>query len=228
MMKRETIIVAMMMLIGSSLTQAAERVTLIVPLTQITSVFAFATSIPTELGFFKEEGLEVEASPSPGAVAGIQLVVGEKATAALSNPGGPLIAIQKGSPIKFYYAAQRGDIFGIGLLEGSGINSLSDLKGKSIGVMSFASGGTIYARGLLAEAGLSENDYSLVEIGLGARAASAIQSNQVQALSLFEEAYAQLEQGGIRISKIVRDPRAAEYISGCLVVRNEDLARRPD
>jgi NitT/TauT family transport system substrate-binding protein len=94
--------------------------------------------------------------------------------------------------------------------------------------MSFASGGTIYARGLLAEAGLSENDYSLVEIGLGARAASAIQSNQVQALSLFEEAYAQLQQGGIRLSKIVRDPRAAQYISGCIVVRNEDLDRRPD
>ena len=228
MMKQMVTLLAVLVLIGNSLAQAAERVTLIIPLPQITSVFAFATSIPIELGFFKEEGLEVEASPSPGAVAGIQMVVGEKVTAALSNPGGPLIAVQKGSPIKFYYAAQRGDIFGIGLLEGSGINALSDLKGKSIGVMSFASGGTIYARGLLAEAGLSENDYSLVEIGLGARAASAIQSNQVQALFLFEEAYAQLQQRGIRLSKIVRDPRAAQYISGCIVVRNEDLDRRPD
>ena len=228
MMKQMVTILAALGVVGTSLAQAAEKVTLIVPLPQITSVFAFATSIPIELGFFKEEGLEVEASPSPGAVAAIQLVVGDKATAALSNPGGPLIAIQKGSPIKFYYAAQRGDIFGIGLLEGRGINALSDLKGKSIGVMSYASGGTIYARGLLAEAGLSENDYSLVEIGLGARAASAIQSNQVQALSMFEEAYAQLQQGGVRISTIIRDPRAAQYISGCLVVRNEDLDRRPD
>jgi NitT/TauT family transport system substrate-binding protein len=207
---------------------AVEKITLIVPLPQLTSVFAFATSIPIELGFYKQEGIEVEALPSPGAVAAIQLVVGGRATAAMSNPGGPFVAIQKGSAIKFYYSAQRGDIFGIGLPEGSGLNTLADLKGKSIGVMSFASGGTIYARGLLAQAGLTEKDYSLVEIGLGGRAAAALQNGDVQAVSLFEEAYAQLEQAGIRMSKIIRDPRAAEYISGCIVVRNEDLERRRD
>jgi NitT/TauT family transport system substrate-binding protein len=214
------------LLFGHSSGRAVEKITLIVPLPQLTSVFAFASSIPTELGFFKEEGIEVEALPSPGAVAGIQMVVGGQATAAMSNPGGPMIAVQKGSPIKFYYSAQRGDIFGIGLPEGSGLNSLADLKGKNVGVMSFASGGTIYARGLLSEAGLSEKDYSLVEIGLGGRAAAAIKSGQVQALSLFEEAYSQLQQGGIRMSKIIRDPRAAQYISGCIVVLSEDLDRR--
>jgi TRAP-type uncharacterized transport system substrate-binding protein len=50
--------------------------------------------------------------------------------------------------------------------------TLSDLKGKTIGVTSFASGGTIYAKGLLSQAGLTERDYTLAEIGVGARAAS--------------------------------------------------------
>jgi NitT/TauT family transport system substrate-binding protein len=217
-----------LLLFGHCSGQATEKITLIVPLPQLTSVFAFASSIPSELGFYKEEGLEVEALPSPGAVAGIQLVIGGRATAAMSNPGGPMIAVQKGSPIKFYYSAQQGDIFGIGPPEGSGLNTLADLKGKSIGVMSFASGGTIYARGLLSQAGLTDKDYSLVEIGVGGRAAAAIQSGQVQALSLFEEAYAQLQQGGVRMSKIIRDPRASEYISGCIVVLSEDLERRKD
>jgi ABC-type nitrate/sulfonate/bicarbonate transport system substrate-binding protein len=99
---RMTVFAALAMLLFGSLPgQAVEKVTLIVPLPQITSVFAFATSIPTELGFFKQEGLDVEALPSPGAVAGIQLVVGGRVTAAMSNPGGPMIAVQKGSPISF-------------------------------------------------------------------------------------------------------------------------------
>ena len=136
-------------LVGHGPACAAEKITLIHSVPQLTSLFAFGSSIPIELGFWKEEGLEVEALPAPGAAAAIQLVVGGRATAAIANPSGQMIAVQKGSTVKFYYSAQRGDIFGIGLPEGSGLNTLTELRGKTIGVTSFASGGTIYAKGLL-------------------------------------------------------------------------------
>ena len=207
---------------------SAEKITLIHSVPQLTSLFSFGSSIPIDLGFWKEEGLEVEALPAPGAAAAIQLVVGGRATAAIANPSSQMIAVQKGSTVKFFYSAQRGDIFGIGLPQGGGLNSLDDLKGKTIGVTSFASGGTIYAKGLLNEAGLAERDYTLVEIGVGARAASALKSGQVQALSMYDEAYAQLEQAGLPMSKIIRDPRAKNYISGSIVVQNEDLTKRRD
>ena len=206
---------------------AAEKITLIHSVPQLTSLFAFGSSIPLEMGFWKEEGLEVEALPAPGgAAAAIQLVIGGRATAAIANPSSEMIAVQKGSTVKFYYSAQRGDIFGIGLPEGSGLRTLQDLKGKTIGVTSFASGGTIYAKGLLSEAGLAEKDYTLAEIGVGARAAAALKSNQVQALSMYDEAYAQLAQAGLPMSKIIRDPRAKNYISGSIVVQNEDYTNR--
>ena len=82
--------------------------------------------------------------------------MGGRATAAIANPSGEMIAVQKGSTVKFYYSAQRGDIFGIGLPEGSGLNSLADLKGKTIGVTSFASGGDL--RKGLAEPGWVETN----------------------------------------------------------------------
>jgi NitT/TauT family transport system substrate-binding protein len=214
------------LLIGCSPAAALEKITLIHSVPVLTSLFSFGSSIPIEMGFWKEEGLEVEALPAPGAAAAIQLVVGGRATAAIANPSSQMVAVQKGSQVKFYYSAQRGDIFGIGLPEGSGFNTLTDLKGKSIGVTSFASGGTIYAKGLLKEAGLTEKDYTLVEIGVGARAAAALKSNQVQALSMYDEAYAQLEQAGLKMSKIIRDPRAKNYISGSIVVQNEDYEKR--
>ena len=215
-----------LLLFGSVTVQAAEKITLMHSVPQLTSLFSFGSSIPIELGFWKEEGLEVEALAAPGAAAAIQLVVGGRATAAIANPSGEMIAVQKGSTVKFYYSAQRGDIFGIGLPEGSGLNGLADLKGKTIGVTSFASGGTIYARGLLSQAGLTERDYALAEIGVGARAAAALKSGQVQALSMYDEAYAQLEQAGLKMAKIIRDPRAKNYISGSIVVQNEEFAKR--
>ena len=65
---------------------SAEKITLIHSVPQLTSLFSFGSSIPIDLGFWKEEGLEVEALPAPGAAAAIQLVVGGRATAAIANP----------------------------------------------------------------------------------------------------------------------------------------------
>jgi NitT/TauT family transport system substrate-binding protein len=81
-------------------------------------------------------------------------------------------------------------------------------------------------KGLLSQAGFTERDYTLAEIGVGARAASALKSGQVQALSMYDEAYAQLEQAGLKMSTIIRDPRAKNYISGSIVVQNEEFATR--
>ena len=92
-----------LLLFGLVTVQAAEKITLMHSVPQLTSLFSFGSSIPIELGFWKEEGLEVEALAAPGAAAAIQLVVGGRATAAIANPSGEMIAVQKGSTVKFYY-----------------------------------------------------------------------------------------------------------------------------
>ena len=50
-------------------------------------------SVPTELRFFKEEGLEVEVATTPGTAAAMQLVVGKRVDVAMGNPIGAMIAI---------------------------------------------------------------------------------------------------------------------------------------
>jgi len=205
---------------------ALEKITLAQGIPQLTPAFAFSSSVPTELGFFKEEGLEVEVATTPGTAAAMQLVVGKRVDVAMGNPIGAMIAIQKDADVIVYYTSQRGDIFGIGLPESSGLKSLKDLKGKSIGVSSFASGGTNYAKGLLSQAGLAENEYNLVEVGVGARAVQALKSDQVQALSLWDEVYVQMAQIGIKMSKVIQDPRAGQFLGASLVVSRDDLVKR--
>lgn len=60
-----------LLLFGSATAQAAEKITLMHSVPQLTSLFSFGSSIPIELGFWKQEGLEVEALPAPGAAAAI-------------------------------------------------------------------------------------------------------------------------------------------------------------
>ncbi len=104
---------------------------------------------------------------------------------------------------------------------------MQDLKGKTIGVSSFASGGTNYAKGLMKTLGMeSGRDYSLVEVGVGARAASAYQSKQIHAFSLWDEAYVTLSQNGIPFSNVIRDPRADGHAVGSILAKNADYKTR--
>ena len=135
--------------LGETAAQALQKLTLLHSQPQITAAFAYSSSLPIHLGYFKEEGLEVEVNPMAGAAAAMQLVVSGRADFAIGNPSGAMIAIQKGADVRFYYTSIRGDIFGVALPAESGMKTLQDLKGKTIGVSSFASGGTNYVRGLI-------------------------------------------------------------------------------
>ncbi len=218
---------------GSALTstpaqaqQKLEKVVLTHALPRLSPSFAIASSLPQYLGYWKEEGLDVEVITTRGASAAVQLVLGGKADVSYGNPSGAMIAIQKGAKIKFYYTSIRGDIFGLAFPKGSGMKKLADAKGKTVGVSSFASGSTLYAKTLLAKAGLKPSDYDLVEIGVGGRAAAAVKGNQVQVISLWDEAFAALEKAGIEIENIFKDPDAKNFIAGSLTTTDESLAKR--
>ncbi|MCC7487461.1 MAG: ABC transporter substrate-binding protein [Burkholderiales bacterium] len=212
---------------GGPAAQPLQKVTLLHSQPQITAAFAYSSSLPVHLGYFREEGLEVEVSPSKGAAAAMQLLVGGRADAAIGNPSGAMLAIQKGADVRFYYTSIRGDIFGIALPADSGLKTLADLKGKTIGVSSFASGGTNYVKGLMKTIGLeSGKDYSIVEIGVGARAAGAYKSKQVDAFSLWDEAYVSIGQSGIPIAHVIKDPRAQSFAVGSIVVKNADFKEK--
>jgi len=207
--------------------QALQKITLLHSQPQITAAFAYSSSLPIHLGYFKEEGLEVEVNPMAGAAAAMQLVVGGRADFAIGNPSGAMIAIQKGADVKFYYTSIRGDIFGVALPADSGLKTLADLKGRTIGVSSFASGGTNYVKGLMKTIGLeSGKDYNIVEVGVGARAAGAYRSKQIDAFSLWDEAYVTLQQNGIPFSNIVRDPRADGHAVGSILAKSSDFTAR--
>lgn len=207
--------------------QSLQKITLAHALPNLTPSFAIDSSMPAELGYWKQEGLDVDVITTPGASAAIQLVISGKADAAVASPVAAMHAVQKGVNLKIIYTTLRGDIFGVAIPAGKGMNSLADLKGHTVGVSSFASSGANYTKSMLLSAGLKQDQFSIVEVGVGARAASALRSDQVQALGLWDEAYKQMELSGIKFEKIYTDPRADTSIAGSIVVRAEDLEKRP-
>ncbi len=211
---------------SASWAAALEKIVLAHAAPQLSVSYAINSSMPEYLKYWEEEGLEVEVVPTPGAAAAMQLVISGQADVAMGSPNAAFAAIQRGAPLKIYFSTLRGDIFGIALPEGSGLESLEDLKGKTVGVSSFASAGAPYLKGLLKTANLTDQDVSIVEVGVGGRAAGALQTGQVDALSLWDEAYVQMEEKGIKFSKIIKDDRADAAFSSSLVVREDALKDR--
>jgi len=217
-----------MLLAGGAQAKDLTKITLTHALPNLTPSFAIDSSLPVALGYWKKEGLDVDVITTRGAAAAIQLVISGKADAAVASPVAAMRAVQKNVNLKIIYTTLRGDIFGVAIPAGKGMSSLKDLKGKTIGVSSFASSGANYTKALLVRAGLKPTDFSIVEVGVGARAANALRSGQVQALGLWDEAYKQMELSGIKFDKIYTDPRADTSIAGSIVVRAEDLEKRPE
>jgi NitT/TauT family transport system substrate-binding protein len=209
--------------------QGLKKVTVVHAVPQLSASFANESSLPTLLGFWKEEGLDVEVNTAPGTAAAMQLVISGQADIGVGNAHASMSARQKGAKVISYYTSLRGDIFGIAMPEAGNLKTLADLKGKVVGVSSFASGGTPYARGLLNSVGLVvDRDVTLAEVGVGGRAAAALQGGQVQALSLWDEMYARMNQNGLGLGKAIQDPRAKPLFVSNLVVRDDDLKTRQD
>lgn len=137
-----------------------------------------------ELGYFAEEGIEVEHSSYPTTVP----VMNDVAAKKLDIGGGgvfPLVmANQPGKehiPIKFFYNHIRNFAFEIVVLPDSSLNTISDLKGKRLGVYSLTAPYAPVTRAVFKENGLAVEDVELVPLGLELDGFELLESGEIDA-----------------------------------------------
>ena len=157
-------------------------------------------AIATKMGWFAKDGIKVELVPLPGSTDCVKNVATKEVPYSLPSVEPLAIIRAQGVKAKIFYTAYQGNIYGIAVPEQSPIKSITDLKGKSIGVTSMASGGVIIARALAANAGMNpESDIRIVVAGEGAQTAALLRSGQVDALSQFDTQYALVENAGAKL-----------------------------
>ena len=112
------------------------------------------TSIPLTLGYWKAENLDVEVTTLEGSTAGVQQLAAGNIQFATVGPEVALIAREKGVKVKSFYAISRVTIFRVVVPQASPLQSVADLRGKTIGVSALTSGAVPVARALVASGGL--------------------------------------------------------------------------
>lgn len=178
------------------------------------------------LGFYREQGVEVEFGTAAGSAAALQLVATNQAQ--LGYVGMETLILAKSRnptlPVTAVYLQDRQNIYEVVVPEDSPARSLQDLRGKTIGVANLASGAIPSLRAQLAEAGINpQTGVELIPVGNGAAAAAALRAGRVQALSLFRAQHAIIETLGFRLRYFTR-----EQPSSALVTNTNFLAQNRD
>ena len=149
---------------GSAAAQALEKVTYLFPAPPILPAFG-PIRLAQGKGYFKEAGLEVEFAVGRGGVDVAKQVGAGNAPLGGIVADGPLMVRGNGVPVKIVCVFGGRGFMQLVVREDSGITKPADLKGKVITVMSFQDT-TFYALlGLLASAGLTQNDVSIQQVG---------------------------------------------------------------
>jgi NitT/TauT family transport system substrate-binding protein len=153
-------------------------------------------TIAEQLGYFKDEGLEVEISDFAGGSKALQALIGGSADV-VSGAFEHTINMQaKGQMITAFVLQGRAPqiVFGVSNKTLPNYKSIADLKGKKIGVSAPGSSTNIMANFVLSKGGLKPTDVSFIGVGTSAGALSALRSGQIDAISNLDPVITMLQQ----------------------------------
>ena len=153
-------------------------------------------TIAEQLGYFKDEGLQVEISDFAGGAKALQALVGGSADV-VSGAFEHTINMQaKGQPITAFVLQGRAPqiVLGVSNKTMPNYKSIADLKGKKIGVTAPGSSTNMMANFVLAKGGLKPTDVSFIGVGASAGALSALRSGQIDAIANLDPVITMLEQ----------------------------------
>lgn len=155
------------------------------------------------LGYWKEEGYDVELMPVGASLQAIQQMVGGNAEFAEVNASVIIQGNLKNSlPLRIVMANGVID-WSVAVNADGPIKTVADLKGKTIGVFSLATGGIAYFNSFLRANGLDPaKDVELVPVGLGAPPVEAMKSGKVQAILYWAAALAAFENAGLKLTRL--------------------------
>jgi NitT/TauT family transport system substrate-binding protein len=161
-------------------------------------------TIADRLDFFKKEGLDVEISDFAGGATALQALVGGSADVVCGAYEHTIFMQAKGVKIKAI--ALQNDSFGlvVGVQKklAASYRGPKDLKDLKIGVTAPGSASAVGLSLLLAKGGLTLNDVSVIGVGGGARAVTAINSGQLDAMANFDPVISMLQRDGTMVAVI--------------------------
>jgi NitT/TauT family transport system substrate-binding protein len=187
-------------------------------------------SVPQAMGFWKEEGLDVQVQLANGSGPAMQQLIAGQVVGSVGGVPPAMALINKGAPIITAASINSRNIYYPVTLESSAIKTIADMKGAKVGITSAASSNVYWIKSMLQKHGLDpDKDITLVSVGSGPAALQALTSGRIDVLQLFEAAYDQIELSGTKLRRFDQDPdfNALAFTFG-MMVRLDTFNADPD
>lgn len=166
-------------------------------------------------GYFEEEGLDVTVEAVNGSASVLQTLASEQAQIGAPGPGPVLAARARGEDMVFIYNLYPRSLFGLVVPEDSEVQEPSGLAGTTVGVGTADGAEVSFARGILADAGLTEGeDYEFLPVGDGGTAAAALLNEEVDAYAAAVPDSVIIEQRGIPLREITPEEYLGYFGNG--------------
>lgn len=208
---------SLLMAAGALHAQAPEKKQVTIAVGGKSALYYLPLTIAEQLGYFKDEGLEVEIADFAGGAKSLQAVVGGSADVVAGAYEHTInLQSRKQYFTEFALIGRAPQIsLGIAKAKMAAYNSPKDLKGMKIGVSAPGSSTNMVANYVMAQGGLTPKDASFIGVGTGAGAVAAIRSGQLDAISNTDPIMTMLERSGdVTIVATSRTLKGTEQIFG--------------
>jgi len=225
---------ALSLLAGTALTAGVE-------VCAETVKFAFPTNISLSnapllmasgMGYFKEEGLDVEVMFFQGSSVMMPQLTQKNITFGWMSPESLISGAQPGRtrlPVKLFYNGIYLSPYEIVVKDDSPIKQASDFAGKKIGVGGMTWANIPITKAILNDAGLKfGKDYELLPVGVGASAFRALEDGSVAGLNLFDTFHAQMESSGTKLRRVPVADKYRKLFSNGWLTHEDTLRDKPE
>jgi len=201
------------------------------------TLYYLPLTLAERLGYFRDEGLDVEIVDFPGGAKALQALVGGSADV-VSGAYEHTIAMQTLAQKVQAFVLQGtnpGLELGIVKARADSYSWPKDLKGMRVGVSAPGSSTHMFVNHLLASVGLTPDDVSIIGVGTGAGAVAAVRGGRIDALSSVEPVMSLLvKSGDVKIVHETISDKGTKAIFGgtlpaaCLYAKVEFVKKNPE
>src|SRR5438552_12339 len=200
------------------------------------SLYYLPLTIAEQLGYFKEEGLNLTISDFAGGSQALRAVVGGSADVVSGAYEHTLNMQPKGQYLQCFVQQGRAPQIAIGIAtaRAKDYKSPKDLKGLKVGVSAPGSSTHMILNHFISTGGLKPSDISVIGVGLSATAITALKSGQIDAVSNTDPVMTKLERDGdVKIIADTRTLRGTEQVlggpmpAGCLYAPVDFIRKNP-
>jgi len=224
-MKRLAILAALAASLPAAPSQAQQKLVFGTVTTVTLSVGIIVAA--KQLGFFKEEGLDVDIVEFNGTGTLLPQMTAKRVQVGYPNPDVLIISRQPGKdplPLKYFYNATRESAWEFAVMADSPIKELKDLNGKKLGIGALTFGNVPITRAMFKELGIN---VELVPVGVGAPAFLAFREKKIDGLNLFDAQHATLEVQGTQIRRLAMPKKYKDLFSNGFIAHEDMLKDNP-